>query len=217
MQKIVPLALTCVLSLTALSACGKKTNPLAYVSELRSNLFIAQNETLSLSVYAVEKEYPYAADGVARKTSPRVELYLSGLSGDTPCSVQFTVNGETYGGDLSYDNATAKFTYSRTLDCSKAENLPVTVAYGDSTYELNALSVRTAATVTPEKALANARRAEAERFKALERKNGFAGELRVRLIYETAPFYYVGLIDRDGKEFSMLLDGETGKILATHE
>lgn len=216
-MKILPLALACALPVFSLASCAEKEDPLAYVSELRANLFTARNDGLSLTVYAVEKEYPYAADGVARKTSPRTELYISGLSGEKNCSVSFRINGESYGGDASYDNATAKFTYSRTLDCSEAEAIPVTVAYGDTAYELNALSVRTENTLSPTQALANAKRTEAERFKALERKNGFAGEIRLRLIYETAPFYYIGLIDREGKEFSMLLDAETGKLLATHE
>ena len=40
----------------------------------------------------------------------------------------------------------------------------------------------------------------------------------VRLLYEADDcFYYVGLIDRNGKIYSMLADAESGEIIATRE
>lgn len=44
--------------------------------------------------------------------------------------------------------------------------------------------------------------------------NGFAGEIYLRLIYEDVPYYYVGIIDREGRIFALLVDSEDGKILA---
>ena len=39
----------------------------------------------------------------------------------------------------------------------------------------------------------------------------------MRLIYEDAPYYYIGIIDREGTIFALLVDSESGKILAKRE
>ena len=39
----------------------------------------------------------------------------------------------------------------------------------------------------------------------------------MRLIYEDAPYYYLGIIDRDGGILALLVDSKDGKILARRE
>ena len=48
-------------------------------------------------------------------------------------------------------------------------------------------------------------------------RNGFAGEIYLRLIYEDAPYYYVGIIDRNGGILALLVHSESGKILARRD
>ena len=48
-------------------------------------------------------------------------------------------------------------------------------------------------------------------------KYGFAGEIYIRLLYEEAPYYYVGIIDRSGGCNAFLMNAETGKILARRQ
>jgi uncharacterized membrane protein YkoI len=49
------------------------------------------------------------------------------------------------------------------------------------------------------------------------RKYGFTGEICIRLLYEDAPYYYVGVIGQNGKTTAFLLNGKTGKLLAKRE
>jgi hypothetical protein len=45
-------------------------------------------------------------------------------------------------------------------------------------------------------------------------KYGFTGEIYLRLLYEDAPYYYVGVINRKGEITAFLVNATTGKVLA---
>ncbi len=186
----------------------------SYVSELRSNIFLDKNEDFSLRIYAVEKEYPYLSDGVKREVSMRTELYFSAPSGDKTTEIFFTVNGQKYGGEMSYDNVKAEYYFSCTLDVSQEKKLDCDVVYGTETMQFCAQSIKTENTLSPQKILEKLQQSEGELLQSLTDKFGFAGEIYVRLLYEDFPYYYVGIIDRNGQISAFLLNGETGKVLA---
>ena len=199
------------------SSCGKKIDYFDYVSELRSNILVASEGDISLTVYEAEKESPYAADGVKRTVSPRTEIYLTAPTGVDSYDVSFVYDGKAYGGDMSFDNIKLEYFFSCTLDISAAAELPVKISYDDQVIELTAATVRTENMLSPESVLEKVRVAESEKFKAMTDANGFAGEIYLRLIYEDVPYYYVGIIDREGRIFALLVDSEDGKILAKRE
>ncbi len=211
--KALTLAL-CSLLLFAFSACKKSTDYFQYVSELRSNLFFAETDEFSLRVYAIEKEYPYVADGVKRETSTRTEVYLVAPSGEKNYQISFSIDGKQYGGEMSFDNVKAEYYYSCSLDVSNRQEISFTIAWGDNSVILNACSVLTHATLTAQNALQSLLAVEHELFETLTDKYGFAGEIYLRLIFEEKPYYYIGVIDRNGNTTAFLLNGETGKILA---
>ncbi len=197
-----------------LFSCSKKINLLDYVSELRNNIFIAETDEFSLRIYAVVKESPYLADGIVQERSARVEAHLVAPEGGETCNLTFSYNGKSYGGEMSFDNVKTEYYFSRTLDVSTASELPCVIEYGDTTIEVTAVTVKTVETLTPENILKDLEHEEAELFSSLSDKYGFAGEIYLRLIYEDSPFYYVGIIDRNGKISAFLLNANTGKILA---
>ena len=198
-------------------ACKQETDYFSYVSELRENILLAKTETLSLRAYAVQKEIPYETDGVARETSTRAEIYLSAPSGDKTCKISFTVDGKCYGGEMSYDNVKAEYYYSCTLDISSLLELSFEVEYGEEKSTLLAVSVKTETTLSPQAVLEHLRKTEKDFFESMTDKYGFTGEIYLRLLYEDAPYYYVGVIDRNGKTTAFLLNAETGKILAKRQ
>ncbi len=207
----------CSLLLLILIACKKEIDYFSYVSELRDNTLLAENETLSLRVYSVRKENPYIADGVARETSKRTEVYISVPAGDKECLLSFSVDGKPLGGDASYDNVKGEYYYSCSADASDLETLAISVTYGDTVYELTAVSVKRKDTLSPKAALQKLIKEESALFQNLTDEYGFAGEIYLRLLYEDSPYYYVGVIDRDGKTTAFLLNAQSGKILAKRE
>ncbi len=199
------------------SACQKKTDYFDYLSEERNNLFLARDEEFSLKIYSVRKESPYAADGVVQPTAPRFEAYLVAPSGDKTTLLRFNVDGKEYGGEMSYDNVKGEYFYNCALDVSALSSIECVFTYGEREITLNALSVLTKSTLSPREALKKLQVESPETFTSLTDKYGFSGEIYLRLLYEDSPYYYVGVIDREGNIQAFLLNAETGKVLARRE
>ena len=189
----------------------------AYVSELRSNILLAEEEEFSLRVYAVEKEYPYATDGIKRETTKRTEIYLLTPSGEKTCNLSFEVDGKEYGGEMSFNNVKTEYYFSCSLDASTLQELQCNITFGETEKQLLAKTVKTENTLTPKKILQTLQNKEKELFSSLTDEYGFAGEIYLRLIFEETPYYYVGVIDRNGKITAFLINAENGNILAKRQ
>ena len=216
------LVFTFILPLFCCCACNRKSvDYFSYVSELRSNVFLAETEEFSLKIYTGFKESPYLADGRKRSVNPRTEIFLTALSGEKNYCAQFTHLGKTYGGDLSFDNVKSDYFYHCDVDVSALNELVVEISYGDTVVELNAVSVlknsEESNVLSPEEILQKVCLSERERVQMMTDQNGFLGEFYIRLLHESAPYYYVGIVDRESKIYSLLLDAKSGKILAKRE
>lgn len=202
------------LLLLLLTGCASKLDYTAYISELRSNILLAEADGFSLRIYAVEKEIPYIPDGIPREKTTRLEAYLHTPEGNQNCQLFFRFDDREFHGEMSYDNVKAEYFFSCTLDVSKANNLPCKIQYGEKEIEMTAQSVRSANILSAENVLSVLEASEAELFASLTDKYGFAGEIYIRLICEDAPYYYVGIIDRNGVVNAFLINAQSGKILA---
>lgn len=215
------LALFITLSLFCAFVCScKKTEEVdyyAYVSELRSNILLAKDDNFSLRVYAVEKEYPYAMDGVKHETTNRMELYLIAPSFEKQCTIAFEVDGKSYGGELSFDSVKAQYYYSCSLDISSLEQLSCKISFGKNEKVLVAKTVKSPSTLTPRNILQSVKEKESELFSSLTDEYGFAGEIYLRLIFEEKPYYYLGVIDKKGNITAFLINAESGNILAKRQ
>lgn len=200
--------------LCALTACKSKMDYTAYISELRSNILLAETEEFSLRVYAVEKEIPYVADGIPREKTTRLEAYLQAPEGNQTCQLFFKFDDREFHGEMSYDNVKAEYFFSCTLDVSEAVSLPCRIEYGDKQVEMSAQSVRSANTLSAKGVLSLLETSEPELFASMTDKYGFTGEIYIRLICEDSPYYYVGIIDRNGTVNAFLINAQSGKILA---
>ena len=188
-----------------------------YVSELRSNVLIAQTENYALRVYAVEKETPYNADGVRREMTTRAEVYFTAPSGDKTTNLTFTINGKTHSGEMSYDNVKEEYFFSVSTDLSKAERLDFHIKHGKEEMTFQAKTIKTASTLSAKTILEKLQENEPSVFQALTDENGFVGEINIRLISDDTPYYYVGLIEKDGKTRAYLLTSDTGRVLAKRQ
>lgn len=151
-------------------------------------MLVASKNNLSLAVYATEKETPYAADGIKRETTPRAEIYLTAPTGVESYDISFTYEGKEYGGDMSFDNVKLEYFYSCSLDLSAAAEIVFTVAFDETTARADR-SLRPHGRNPfprgyPEQ---SKRQRKSETFNSMTDRNGFAGEIYMRLIYEDAP------------------------------
>ncbi len=213
MKSLLCLALSLLITL-CLCSCKKQTDYFDYVSELRANVFLAETEEYKLRIYSVKKETPYQADGTKKQLSTRTEIFFRPISGDKTCNISFTVKGNALGGEMSYDNVKTEYYFSCGEDTSSLPNIPCQITYGEEKIQLNAMSVLSPNVLTPKNVLNSLIAAEQSLFSSLTDKYGFAGEIYIRLIFEDAPFYYVGVIDKTGKTHAFLLNATSGKVLA---
>lgn len=196
------------------TGCKKELDYTVYISELRSNVFLANTEEFTLRVYAVHKETPYVPDGIPRERTHRVEARFTAPSGDKTCRFYFTHDGQESGGEMHYDNVKAEYYYSCSLDISALSTLPCRIEYGEKTLTLNVPSVKRKDTLSATQIIKKLQVEESELFASMTDKYGFTGEIYVRLIYEESPYYYVGIINRNGGVHAFLLNAQSGKILA---
>lgn len=199
------------------SACKKSTDYFAYVSELRSNIFLAETEEFSLRVYALERESPYLSDGIKREMITRTEFHLSAKDNAKSYTLSFEIDGVEYGGEFSFDNVKTEFYYACNVDISALSSFDCQIIYEEKQCALCPTSIRLQNTLSPKALLQQLVQTEQEFFSSLTDKYGFAGEIYMRLIYENTPYYYVGVIDRQGNVCAFLLNAQTGKILAKRQ
>ena len=207
------LFLTC---LTALGFCGCKKSPTLtdYVSEYRNNLFLYECDTFLVKAQNVEKEHPYVADGYKGEMTHRAELFITPSTAVQSCQVFFIAGGIEHRGEASYDTVKKHFYYSCAADLSQAQSFPLRIQLDETEYEITLTSIKEEGMLDLNQLLTHLFGSETELASALINGKEFLGELYVRLLYENAPYFYVGVIDRSGNVSAFLMDGKTGKILA---
>lgn len=212
-----PLMLALCATLCLFSACKKTVDYFDYVSELRNNIFLCSTDDFSLRIYATQKESPYCSDGIPCEISPRAEIYLIAPSGVENYQISFTLDGISYGGELSFDNVKTEYYYFCSLDISELKQIECTLTWGKESVVLCARSVLDENTLSAQTVLQNLLSSEQALFESMTDEYGFAGEIYVRLIYEDAPYYYIGVMDRNGGTNAFLASAQTGKILARRQ
>ncbi len=93
-------------------------------------------------------------------------------------------------------------------------SVTVQIKWEDETRELTATSVKNEKTLSVNEILEYAIKAEKETVKQMTRDGNFLGEFYIRLLRRNINYYYVGITDLNGTTVSLLLDSETGEVLA---
>jgi hypothetical protein len=214
LRPIYAILLFCLSFTVFFTACTREVDYFDYVSELRNNIFLTETDDVHLRIYSVVKEYPYATDGIAHEKTARTEVYILPPDGTQVCTFFLTVDGNEYGGELSYDNVKGEYFLSFSLDTSALRKIACNVSYGEKQIQCTAVSVLEKNTLTPQDVLFNVQNHATELFDAMTDKYGFSGEIHLRLLYEDAPYYYVGVINRSEEITAFLVNATTGKVLA---
>ncbi len=184
-----------------------------HLSEVRSDLFLAQSEAFTLTLACVSREYPYADDGIACPMTDYVEISLV-PTGDVPQKAEvYTPNG---GGEASFDAVSGEYRYSEGVDAFPQEQIALTVVWGEARHEIVATSVKSEKTVSPQDALSVLVHEEREALGRMERENVFCGEFRIRLLRRDKNYYYAAVLNGETC-IALLLDADTGEVLARRE
>lgn len=208
--------LSLLLLLPALSACGTY-DYYAHVSDEKRDIFRAETETYTLTVSCVSREYPFLCDGVAAQKSDLLEAVLTEKTPSAGEYELYFLEDVPKGGDMSFRSVTGDWYYSRTAETFPEGSLSVRVVKDGTAEDIVATSVKTENTLSPREALQRAVDSEKDYISKMTRGGDFYGEFHVRLLRRDKNYYYVGIVNGEGDILSLLLDSETGEILARRE
>ncbi len=199
--------------LPALTACGGYDYS-AHISEAKSDLFCAETDEFTVTVSCVSREYPYVADGITCPMNSVMEVSLVPAKSQI-CDYEVYLLGETtWGGETSFRTYAGDYFYSESVRKFPEGSVTVQIKWEDETRELTATSVKNEKTLSVNEILEYAIKAEKETVKQMTRDGNFLGEFYIRLLRRNINYYYVGITDLNGTTVSLLLDSETGEVLA---
>lgn len=205
-----------VFAALALSACGKKYDYSAHLSEIKRDIFSASTEDFSVTLACISREHPYASDGIACPRSEIGEVTLVSKKGDAGDFSVFVAETE-WGGEMSFRSVQDDWFYSESMPSFPEGSVTIRVEWSGGSCELEATSVKNEGTMSAEEALETAVAHEKEYIGRLMQNGTFQGEFRVRLLRRDVNYYYVGIVSKDGRTLSLLLGAESGEVLARRE
>ncbi len=196
--------------LPALSAC-KKADCTEAISDVRSDLFLAETQEFTLTLACISREQPFLSDGIVAPRSDYIEITLTpALLGER---YTVTLLDDGWGGEMSYRSASGDYTFSGT-HAYPAGSVSLRISWGDKRRDIVATSVKTDNTLSAEDAARRAFEAERDNLSHFTADGTFLGEIHVRLLRRDKNYYYVGFVARSGETYALLLDAETGEVLA---
>lgn len=204
-----------LLLLPVLTGCGG-TDYSAYISEAKEDIFIAQAEEFTVSLACVTREYPYISDGIPSPASRIVEISLTGERLASEYEI-YVLGDRPLGGEMTFRTYAGDFFYSEGVEEFPRNEVELRVERNGQSVEVVATSVKNEKTISPKDALNRAVESEKEIIKSMTNGEGFEGEFYVRLLRRESNYYYVGIINRQGGVISLLIDSESGEILARRE
>ena len=213
MKKFVLTAAAAAVILFTVTGCAKRVDYSDYVSERRTDIFVYEDDDVSIKAYCSEKEQPYAADGIKGEMCPVVELFVS--LPKNPQELNASVEG--LGGEMNYRAVENCYYLSLADSGISGEKVDVTLTCGDESNTYSAQSVLYDGVMDCDGAVKCVIDHDEKLFESLTESNIFCGEIYVRLLYDEGCYYYVGVCDRDKKINAYLVDGVKGKIIATKE
>jgi len=198
-----------------LCSCNKKEDYFSHVSEIRSDIFRAEENEFTVTLSCVCREVPYASDGIA---SPKSDLVEISLVTELRCDFSvYLVGSKEIGGEMSMRTSRGDYFYSEGVETFPQSSVTLRVEWENTSREITATSVKNENTLSVNKALDCALQNETETLSRMKQDGVFRGEFYVRLLRRDKNYYYVGIVDGNGGTVSLLLDSESGEVLARRE
>ncbi len=213
----VELAVICVLAVMAtLSACNSKPDYLSYVSELRKDVFIGEQDNFYVVVYAGNKESPATFDGIKQDSLLCLGFkIIQKEEVGSQITVKFSVGDKQYSAPLTFNPVKSTLFCDVEVSALPEKNFTVELCYGEESVTVNTTSQLNENTVSYTQALESAI-AKGEAFlKEHTEKGVLKAEIVIRLLCENGKnYYYVGFICDKGLKKAYLIEGSTGEVVA---
>lgn len=208
-----------ILTVVLLGACAQKEDYTALVSEYRSDIYYAEQDGCTIWAGFSEREYPYAADGVVSDKTKIFEIRATMPDNTKTYLISFECGSKKYGGEMSFDSVRQQYIYSESISRPDEEEITFSISEenADTATTIAAKNMKIEGTLSLSSLLNKIMQSQKETIKNYF-GDPFNGEINVRLISENDNcYFYVGLIDRNGRCLSFLADAASGEVLAQRE
>lgn len=206
-----------IVSLFIFSACGEIPFSDNSLSELRSDVFFAENENFSLYAYAELKETPLADDGYAGEKSPFLYFKLClpvGSPATDRKSLRFIIGEEEYEAFFGYQSVSAFLTCEVPVKSLPEKNFSVTLQSENQTYDFELASLKKINNFDYQDIALVALNSDIKEVNSLL-STAERYEMRIRLLEsEGFNYWYVAVISANGG-IALLYDAETAELIAT--
>ena len=224
MKKKFFVVVICALCLFGFVGCGKsKINLNDYLIERRENLFTASDNLYSATFTTGTRETNYNFDGVVNELIPFGVLTLTRnenlpLANDTYTYI-VTINDQTYTGFLE---KTDNYSYSADLEVNTIgdEKINVQISFTDYTFNQDLTNTSSSFNVDSNTALGIAQKELNENLENLLKDKNQKIEVVMKLMKDYSSenlqkyYWYVGIISTNGKTMGILIDANSGDIIA---
>lgn len=221
MKKLFVLVLAICLTLPLVGCKGKTLDIRDYLIEERDNLFVAKDSIYQATLSSGKRELDYDLDGVINDKTDFAILSLSRLDNQPMANDSYsyvvTIGEESYTGSLeksSIDNA-----YVVDLGVSVADDseVHIVVDFTGYTFDSQATNISKDFAYNKSSILDIANQELSGELKELSKDNNI--EVVMKLIKDYSSeldnyFYYIGVVSTNGEVLGLLIDTNTGEIVA---
>jgi len=220
--RIILVSIVLILCSSFLFACTPAMERFSHlISELRDNVFVAENEKFSVSIITGAREEPFILNGFATGTKPFTLITIVPKNGGTDFYYSVVINGDTFEGKF----VPHPFDVSLSAEVDVLSNdsvIQLTVIQGENREELTANSVLTEQMINSTKAIDIAYNRLKGSLEDFKQGGELQCEIFVRLIKNPIDnqggyFWYVAFVGTNQTIFAVVIEPTTMTILAVRE
>ena len=198
-------------------SCKENVDLKLYVSQLRLGVYQGAFEDYKITAFAEDRETPFLLDGfVGTKEyimTVKVEKQKGSCDG---VFIKLDYDDVSVESKLEYNPLNGKFISEiKVSKLPTSSSILATIKCEELECSCELTTQKNAGTISYENALNSLKNSEPSLIKNLFETTNICTEIHIRLIAEgDKNYYYIGLVDKDGKIKAFLIDGLSGEVLA---
>ena len=225
MKKKILVFMMLIVSVFSLTACGKsKINLADYLIEERNTLFTANDELYSATLSSGLREKDYNFNGVVDEKVDFAILTLSRndnqpLANDTYIFI-VTVNGNAHTGFLEKNETNNSYSTDVGIKVANTDEVSVQISFTGYTFNQALINTSSSFSVDTSTAIDIANKELKEELKNITSDKNVKIEAVMKILKDNSNtelqnyYWYVGVISTNGETLGILIDANSGNIIA---
>lgn len=200
------------------SGCEKESPYLAYLSDLKQNVYTCKAGDVTVTAYYGFREEPFINDGKVGETVFGYTFKLNIIPDDIRRTIELETKDENYSAVFTVDDVTSEYKAFIETKNYFAKEFNAVLVCGSEKTPITMTSILPDNCITYENALDLLFEKQRSLLSVYSNENGFNAEMYMRVfIKNDSPYWYVGVASGNGKLKAFLIDGVSGELLAVRE